>query len=98
MLRSITYAQFQRWQFFYDLEPFDERRMDYRFGSIVQALANINRDSKKRHQPFELEECTLTFGQREEIVQKPEPAKKLSWQVMKEYAKTVVSAFNAPGK
>jgi hypothetical protein len=94
MLRGITYQQFRDWQFFDELEPFGEKRQDYRFASIVQALSNIYLDKKKRSQPFTLGECVVRFGEQEE--EKKE--KKQSWQIMKEYAKIAAAAWNAPGK
>lgn len=47
---------------FADLEPFDEEREDLRTASVVQMIAEVNRNPKRRHKPFTLEEARLRFG------------------------------------
>lgn len=62
MLRSMTARQLLEWQTFAELEPFGEDREDARFGSVVQVMANANRNPQKRPRPYTLEECTLSGG------------------------------------
>jgi hypothetical protein len=48
----MTAREFTEWQAYYSLEPFGERRADYRTAQIVQMLANINRGPDTK--PFPL--------------------------------------------
>lgn len=61
MLRETSPWVFREWQAYAELEPFDERRADWRAASIVTMLANVNRDSKKKAEPFKLDDFTLKF-------------------------------------
>lgn len=88
MLRSMTWRQFKEWIVFADLEPFDDIRDDYRFASIVTAIANANRNPKRRAKPYTLEDGLLKFG--DHVVKKP----KQTWQQQKAIAMFYASAFN----
>lgn len=61
MLRSITWTDFVGWLSYSELEPFDERRADYRTASVVTMLANVNRDPKTRSRAYKLEDFLLEF-------------------------------------
>lgn len=76
MLREMSAKQFREWEIYAELEPFSEKRADYRAASIVQMLANVNRSSKRS--PYKLEDFVLKFDQ-ESKETKPDK----SWQEMK---------------
>lgn len=78
------------WMVFEELEPFGDQKMADMFGSVVQVIANVNRDKKKRPQIYELEDCKLYFGDAE----KPKP-KVMPWQQMKAYAQAIAESHNA---
>lgn len=59
MLRGLTAKQLRELLAFSELEPFGERRADYRSAQIVQILYNINRG--KGVEAIKLEECLLQF-------------------------------------
>ena len=40
------------WKAYYSLEPFGEERADLRMGILASLIANVNRDTKKRQDPF----------------------------------------------
>lgn len=52
MLSVMSWRQFMGWMRYYREEPFGEERADLRSGIITSAIANSNRDPKKRPQPF----------------------------------------------
>ena len=60
VLRGLTAKQFRGWEHYYELEPEEEIRADYRAASIVQILYNINRG--KGQKALTLEEALLKFG------------------------------------
>lgn len=51
---EIDSAEFSRWVAFYELEPWGAGIEDLRTWSITAMLANVNRNTVKRPQPFEL--------------------------------------------
>ena len=51
--RCISAAEFAEWQAFAALEPFGEEVASWRSGVIASVLANVNRDPKKRPQPYQ---------------------------------------------
>lgn len=56
---------------FEQLEPFESTRGDYRQAAISTLLANINRDPKKRSEPFKIQDFLLRFdGEAKESKQK----------------------------
>ena len=63
MLRSMTAKQFIGWWHYFQIDPFGEKRADYRAASIVTMIANVNRDPKQKAQPYQLEDFILKFGQ-----------------------------------
>ncbi len=85
----MTARQLTEWLIFSELEPFDSERNDYRFGSIVQVLANAHRDIKKHPKGFTLDDVTLFFGDKERSKPKPQ-----SWQEMKMIAYQMTALFN----
>ena len=53
MLREIDSAELTEWQAYYALEPFGELVADQRHGIATAVLANVNRDPKRRPQPYQ---------------------------------------------
>jgi len=93
MLRSLTHDQFLGWLDYAELEPFGELRDDYRMANIMQLLANINRDTKTRPQPFTISDFLFQFEKEED---KPGDAPK--WQRMLDTARTWAAVYNEPGR
>jgi hypothetical protein len=52
LLDEIGSAELTEWQAYYKLEPFGSLVDDERHGVAVSTLANINRDSKARPDPY----------------------------------------------
>jgi hypothetical protein len=52
LLAEIDSAELTEWHAYYQLEPFGSLVEDERHGVAVAALANINRDSKSRPEPY----------------------------------------------
>jgi hypothetical protein len=84
MLRSMTAEQYQEWQQFHELEPFDNDREEYLFGAIIQVLANANRPRGRA--AYTLDEITPMFGDR--------PIPKKDWRAMKSLARDIVKGHN----
>ena len=59
---EITPEQFIEWRAYSILEPFEDVRTSYYLASITKALWDINRDTKKHPQPFELDKFLIQFG------------------------------------
>ncbi len=91
MLRGLTAEQFLGWLAYAELEPFDEMRADYRAASIVQMIANMNRDPKKHPKPFLITEFVLKFGEAEEV-KKPQQR----WQDQKAIARMYAAMYDNP--
>ena len=52
MYADLTADEIIDWLAYYSIEPFGERRADWRMASIMALIANANRDPKKRRRPF----------------------------------------------
>lgn len=61
MLAEMTAEEILEWEQFNQLCPIDGDREDYRTASINATLANINRDSEKRPEPFGLKDFVIEF-------------------------------------
>ena len=92
MLDEITLAQLVEWQFYSQLEPWDDVRDDIRTAQIVQALVNLNRDSKKHPKPFPIADFILRFGEADEDVE-PEPAPEQTWETQMQVARLIAESF-----
>jgi len=44
--------EFSEWMAYYNLEPFGEERADLRMAMLASLIANVNRDKKRRPNPF----------------------------------------------
>lgn len=53
MLREVTSAELTEWKAYYELEPFGAPAEDHRHGIATAALANVNRNAKKKPEPYE---------------------------------------------
>lgn len=51
---EIDSEEFAHWLAFFRLEPWGSEIEDLRAGSVVSMLANVNRDLKRRPEPFGL--------------------------------------------
>lgn len=89
MLRSLTAKQFQAWEHYAQLEPFDETRADYRAASIVQVIANVNRG--KNQAAYTLQDGLLRFGE-------PRSSRRQTWQEQKQIAYAICMAYSVPAK
>lgn len=69
---AIPYGEYLEWQEFYNIEPFGVAVHDLAQANIVRTLAEINRDSKKRGQPYALREFLLFKPQDEQSAKAPE--------------------------
>src|SRR5512146_862251 len=49
---TMSYRELQDWADYYALEPWGERRADLRNGILCSLTANMNRDKKKKPEPF----------------------------------------------
>lgn len=85
LARSLTAKQFAAWEHYAQLDPFSERRADYRAASIVQMLANIHRGQKQ--QAYSLQDFLLEF----EVEEKPAQ----TWQEKLAIAKMWAMVQNA---
>lgn len=65
MLRELSPSELGTWAALYRLDPWGEMRADLRAGIGHALLANINRDSKQRPQPFSAADF-MPYGEREE--------------------------------
>jgi hypothetical protein len=76
----------------YDLiEPFGEWRADYRSAEIVTMIANVNRDPKKKRDPYKTTDFLVKFGERTADDLKP----KQTWQEQKAILKLLAHAITS---
>ena len=52
MLSEMRPSELTEWLAFYADSPFGEERADLRAAIVASTIANVNRDSKRRPQPF----------------------------------------------
>lgn len=79
--------EFAEWMAFARLEPIGERRGDWQAAAIAVTIANANRDTKKRKEPFAVSDFLLRFGTADE-----EPEKQ-TWQEQLRIAEMLNVAF-----
>lgn len=58
----MSSREFAEWVAYSEIEPWGEWRADYRAASIQRTLAEINRDRKKRQQPYTAMDFMPRFG------------------------------------
>ncbi|TGP43471.1 hypothetical protein EN871_16825 [bacterium M00.F.Ca.ET.228.01.1.1] len=49
---EVSSAEFADWLAYHQIEPFGEQMADLRAGAITAAIYNVNRDTKRRPEPF----------------------------------------------
>lgn len=86
MLRSLTAKQFIEWEMYATIEPFSEKRADYRAASIVMSIVNANR--RKKDKPITLEDAMLRFDAPDAPQRGKQP-----WQQKKAIAQAIVMAY-----
>lgn len=52
MIAGLTARQLNEWMVYDSIEPFGEYRAELRHGQAMAMMANLNRDSDKRPEPF----------------------------------------------
>lgn len=62
MLTTITYPQLLEWWYYDQLDPFGGVRGDVQAGVIASTLANINRDTKRKPDPFTVQDFVVDFA------------------------------------
>ncbi|MBA7515235.1 hypothetical protein ES705_07274 [subsurface metagenome] len=62
MQEELDSFEFAEWLAYYQLEPFGEERSDLRAGIITSAIANANRDPKKRSRAYTPGDFMPDFG------------------------------------
>lgn len=88
--RSLTAKQLVDWETYAEIEPFDETRDDYRVASIVQMIANVNRDPKR--EAYKLSDFLLAFG--DAAARLPEK-KEQTWEEKEQIFRFVASSLAA---
>lgn len=58
---SIGHAEYMEWRAYYQIEPWDETRADWRAGMIASVIANVNRGKDQR--AYKPDEFMPRFGQ-----------------------------------
>lgn len=89
----MSALEFAEWQAYYSLEPFGERRADYRTAQIVQMMANTNRDTNTHPNGFPLsdflpDEVAPEPEEEEESEEQEEP-----WRAQIRVAEMITGAF-----
>jgi hypothetical protein len=90
MLRHLTAKQFFGWQAYYELEPSEDVKADYRAASIVQILYNVNRGKNER--PIKLHECLVKFKEAEAALAE-RPKRKQTQQEQVAILKMLAAAY-----
>lgn len=59
LLDTVSYEELLRWGELNAISPIGEWRADVRSAQIVAMMANINRDTKRHPEPFQIKEFLL---------------------------------------
>jgi hypothetical protein len=62
MLDRMTWQQLCGWVAYHRQNPFGEARADLRTGILASLIANVNRDPKRKPQPYKAEDFIPKFG------------------------------------
>lgn len=60
-MEHISSREFAEWMAFMRLEPFGEIRADVRHAALSALIANVNRDRKRKAQPYKPADFMLRF-------------------------------------
>lgn len=66
LLPLLSGSQLQDWMDYAAREPFGSARADQRAGVLAALIANVNRDSKRKPEPFTIEDFFPSEPPREE--------------------------------
>jgi hypothetical protein len=83
MLECLTARQLNDWYNYNEIEPFGEYRNELRHGQQMALFANVNRNTKKKPEPF----IARDFMNFVEI--KEEPEKELTTEELEAYAERI---------
>lgn len=64
----MSYSELIEWAEYYSIEPFGEWRADVRAALLASVQANMNRDEKKRPEPYGINDFML-FEKRKEAIE-----------------------------
>jgi hypothetical protein len=64
--RRLSAAELTEWMAFYHLEPWGGERSDLQAGIIASTVANVNRDSKKKPEPYRPQDFIPQYGPKKE--------------------------------
>jgi hypothetical protein len=53
MLRKLRPSELGQWAALFQLEPWGEQRADLRSAIVASVIANVNRDPKRKSEPFQ---------------------------------------------
>jgi hypothetical protein len=59
MMQTMSAVEYNEWLAYYDTEPFGPEADEMRLARLLSLIAEINRDEKKRKEPFTAEEMML---------------------------------------
>ena len=92
-MREMHATELVEWRAYYAMEPFGEAQADHRAGVLTALLANINRDPKRRSEPFAptdfMPDRTLTPAERAA----QDAPQQLSQEAFMAYIETLNAAF-----
>lgn len=83
----LSGQQLAEWEAFLQIEPLEGDKTEFMLAQLCSIVANVNRDSKKRPQPFEVKDFMLQLD--------PKPKKRMSQDELKEAVLGLASAFGA---
>lgn len=90
-MQQMPAGLFREWQAFFLLEPFGSERAELHAASIVTAIAESNRDRKKRRKAFELQDFAMPAGAG--LDHAARPRKEQSWQEMLQVVEQINAAM-----
>jgi hypothetical protein len=89
MLDEIDTVQWMEWMVYMGLAPFGPERAAWEHASIVAAIVNMNRDPKKKPEPYPIDTFLLRMGDMEAAKKKPQTPEQ-----MKAIGRMYFMAFN----
>lgn len=90
MLQKMSWSQFVEWSAYHQRNPFGEARADMRAGIVASVIANVNRDPKKKPQPYKADDFMPKYGASARKASGPrEPMMAEGWSSFKSMALAV---------
>lgn len=94
LTRVMSARLFTDWMQFAALEPFGDNRADYHAALIAMVIANVNRDSKRKPQPFKINDFLLRWKEANtDIAGTAHPPRKQTWQEQKALFLAIAKAY-----